>query len=168
MASYSTEQLSRYFDRIGLLQSYRESSVAQKNNDQDSLDFLGLLQRYQLAAVPFENLSLHYSAHRTISIDHEEVFEKIIDNKSHRGGYCMENSTLFGTVLRSVGYDVTPVGGRVNEAVQPTAASKSWKGPTYNGWYDYFLISFFCRLLHVVACQGRIQGNSMSTNLLIC
>jgi arylamine N-acetyltransferase len=134
--------------------------VVQKNDVQASLDHLGLLQRYQLAAVPFENLDLHYSAHRTISIDHEDVFEKVIDNKSHRGGYCMENSTLFGTILRSVGYDVTPVGGRVNEAVQPMAASKSWKGPTYNGWYDYSSSHSFA-----VVTRGRIQGNTKSTNL---
>ena len=140
MASYSLEQLHRYFDRVGLPQVYRQSSVAQKD-EQDSLQFLELLQRYQLAAVPFENLSLHYSAHRAISIDYEQVYDKIVDNKSHRGGYCMENNTLLGTVLRTLGYNVTPVGGRVNEAVQPMSASKSWKGPTYNGWYDHFFLS---------------------------
>ncbi|KAJ5674494.1 arylamine N-acetyltransferase 2 [Penicillium maclennaniae] len=133
MASYSLEQLHRYFNRIGLPQVDRQSSVAQKD-EKVALQFLELLQRYQLAAVPFENLILHYSAHRTISIDHEQVFDKIVNNASRRGGYCMENSTLFGTVLRTLGYNVTPVGGRVNEAVQPMAASKSWKGPTYNGW----------------------------------
>ncbi|KAJ5148120.1 arylamine N-acetyltransferase 2 [Penicillium atrosanguineum] len=133
MASYSPEQLHRYFDRVGLPQMYRQSSVAQKD-EQLSLQFLELLQRYQLAAVPFENLNLHYSTHRTISIDYEQVFDKIVDNKSRRGGYCMENNTLFGTVLRTLGYDVTSVGGRVNEAVQPMSASKSWKGPKYSGW----------------------------------
>ena len=48
----------------------------------------------------------------------------------------MENNTLFGTVLRSRGYGTTSVGGRVNEAAQPISASKNWKGPKYDGWYE--------------------------------
>lgn len=47
----------------------------------------------------------------------------------------MENSCLFGTVLRSLGYDVMSIGAKVNEAVQPVSASKGWKGPKYDGWY---------------------------------
>jgi arylamine N-acetyltransferase len=47
----------------------------------------------------------------------------------------MENNTLFGSVLRTLGYSVTSVGGRVNEAVQPMSASKNWRGPKYDGWY---------------------------------
>ncbi|KAJ5472788.1 hypothetical protein N7530_006789 [Penicillium desertorum] len=55
----------------------------------------------------------------------ESVFEKIVDGNSDRGGYCMENNTLFGTVLRSLGYNTTSVGGRVNKAVQPMSASNN-------------------------------------------
>ncbi|KAJ5776772.1 Arylamine N-acetyltransferase [Penicillium odoratum] len=134
---YSPEQLNQYFDRINLPQKYRESPVvkscASLDND-TALAFLKVLQRYQVAAVPFENLNLHYAIHRSISIDVHKLFEKIVNSKSNRGGYCMENSTLFGTVLRSIGYNVTSVGGRVNEAVQPISASKGWKGPKYDGW----------------------------------
>ncbi|OOF96811.1 hypothetical protein ASPCADRAFT_167960 [Aspergillus carbonarius ITEM 5010] len=135
--TYSQEQLGRYFDRIGLPEKYRKSPVIQAGATIDgeaALDFLRVLQRYQVAAVPFENLSLHYAAHRGISIDPDSLFEKIVDSPSERGGYCMENSGLFGTVLRSLGYEVTAVGGRVNEAAQPMSASKNWKGPKYDGW----------------------------------
>ena len=52
----------------------------------------------------------------------------------------MENNTLFGTVLRSLGYGITSVGGRVNEAAQPISASKNWKGPKYDGWYESLFI----------------------------
>lgn len=138
MGSYSPEQLHQYFDRINFPQKYRDLLVVKDNaciDNEVALSLLRALQRYQLAAVPFENLSLHYSVHRSISTDDREVFDKIVDHKSHRGGYCMENSALFGAVLRGLGYNVTSVGGRVNEAVQPMSASKSWKGPTYNGWY---------------------------------
>ena len=136
--TYSPEQLNRYFDRINLPHLYRESLVVKSGANVDNetvLNFLGVLQRYHLAAVPFENLDLHYSVHRTLCIDPQKLFKKIVDPTSDRGGYCMENSTLFGTVLRSLGYNVTSVGGRVNEAVQPMSASKNWKGPKYDGWY---------------------------------
>ncbi|PYI07737.1 arylamine N-acetyltransferase 2 [Aspergillus sclerotiicarbonarius CBS 121057] len=135
--TYSPEQLARYFDRIGLPQQYRESPVVQAGaaiGGHTALHFLRVLQRYQVAAVPFENLNLHYSAHRGISIDPQSLFDKIVDCNSERGGYCMENSGLFGTVLRSLGYEVTAVGGRVNEAAQPMSASKNWKGPKFDGW----------------------------------
>ncbi|KAJ5784197.1 N-acetyltransferase family protein [Penicillium pulvis] len=134
---YSPEQLDQYFVRINLPQKYRQSSVAQSDtriHNETSLDFLKILQRYQVAAVPFENLNLHYSVQRHISIDAEKLFDKIVTTKSERGGYCMENNTLFGTVLRSLGYNVMSVGGRVNEAAQPISASKNWKGPKYDGW----------------------------------
>jgi arylamine N-acetyltransferase len=109
---------------------------ASNSDDETALSFLKVLERYQLTAVPFENLNLHYSVQRHISIDARKLFEKIVDNKSERGGYCMENSTLFGTVLRSLGYQVTSVGGRVNEAAGQRSASRNWRGPKYSGWYD--------------------------------
>jgi hypothetical protein len=46
----------------------------------------------------------------------------------------MENTAIFGTMLASLGYDIMTTGARVNEAVQPMAASKNWKGPKYDGW----------------------------------
>ena len=46
----------------------------------------------------------------------------------------MENSLLFGTVLRSLGFDVVSIGAKVNEAVQGLSAKRGWKGPKYDGW----------------------------------
>ncbi|KAJ5970825.1 uncharacterized protein N7479_000743 [Penicillium vulpinum] len=135
--TYSPDQLSRYFDRINFPQRYRESTIIKNGasaDNQAALSLLETLQRYQLAAVPFENLSLHYSVHRNISIDAQSVFEKVVDSNSDRGGYCMENNVIFGTVLRSLGYNTTSVGGRVNEAVQPMSTSKNWTGPKFQGW----------------------------------
>ncbi|KAJ5219527.1 N-acetyltransferase family protein [Penicillium chermesinum] len=135
--TYSPEQIGKYFDRIKFPTESRQSPVvlAGANGDNErALSFLKVLQRYQVAAVPFENLDLHYSVHRQLSIDVQKLFEKIVDGTSERGGYCMENNTVFGTVLRSLGYQVTSVGGRVNEAAQPISASKNWRGPKYDGW----------------------------------
>lgn len=60
-----------------------------------------------------------------IDIEPEVLFEKIVGGaggKGRRGGYCMENNTFFGTVLRSLGFDVYAVGARVR-------GEKGW-----NGW----------------------------------
>jgi arylamine N-acetyltransferase len=139
---YTPEQLHRYFERISLPETVRNALLPETNtfnshqshDDQARLNLLATLQRYQLAAVPFENLNLHYSTHHSISIDPQDIFHKVVDQRSGRGGYCMENSALFGTVLRSLGYDAYSVGARVNEAVQPTAAGRNWKGPKFDGW----------------------------------
>jgi hypothetical protein len=142
---YSPEQLSRYFDKINIPSDLRQDvwdmTLSALNGGASARNTLTLsnleaLQRYQLASVPFENLDLHYSSHRSISIDPQTVFDKIVGSPCRRGGYCMENSTLFGAVLHSIGYNIVSVGGRVNEAAQPMSASKNWKGPKYDGWYD--------------------------------
>jgi arylamine N-acetyltransferase len=135
--TYSPEQLKQYFDRIGLPQKYHESAIIRKHESPDSETGLALLktmQRYHLAAAPFENISLHYSTHRHISIEPHALFDKIVKRNAGRGGYCMENNGLFGTVLRSLGYDVYSVGARVNEAAEHRAASKNWTGFRFNGW----------------------------------
>jgi arylamine N-acetyltransferase len=91
------------------------------SHSDDALSFLAELQKRNLASVPFEDVSLHYSKHRLLSLDPDDLFDKIVTNS--RGGYCMEVNCFFGTVLRSLGFTVTNVGGRVN-------------GPNgYGGWY---------------------------------
>jgi arylamine N-acetyltransferase len=78
-----------------------------------ALAYLSQLQRLHLIEIPFENLTLHYSAHRQICIHPEEVFKKIISDNNGRGGYCMENNTLFGTLLYSIGFTIFSAGARV-------------------------------------------------------
>ncbi|KAK9360816.1 arylamine N-acetyltransferase 1 [Lipomyces starkeyi] len=125
---YSVAQLNQYYDRISLPSSHRDST------ERDGLPFLMVLSKYQMAAIPFENLELHYSPNHNISLDPQHLFHKMVGRGTHRGGYCMENNCLFGTVLRSLGFNVYSVGARVNEAVQPIAATPGWSGPKYDGW----------------------------------
>jgi arylamine N-acetyltransferase len=136
-ATYSPSQIQQFFDRISFPSHYRnhdilkDPSVARTSS---GLEFLRILHKYTLAALPFESLALHYSPHHIVSIDPNALFRKIVSDGRGRGGYCMENNCLFGTVLRTLGYDVYPTGARVNEAVEPNAASKDWAGPKFKGW----------------------------------
>ncbi|CAD6587383.1 MAG: N-terminal acetyltransferase [Alectoria sarmentosa] len=135
-SSYSKEQLQKYFDRISLPEIYRTQLVVEGQNaiPDEQLSYLANLKKYHLAAIPFENLELHYSPTKTVSLEPQYLFQKIVVRGDGRGGRCMETNCLFGTVLRSLGFDVYSAGARVNQAAQPVAATKGWKGPRHDGW----------------------------------
>lgn len=110
MLTYTQDQLDRYFRHIGY----------SPKDAEDDLGRLTMLQLRHMARVPFESLTLHYSKHHRLSLDLEDLFEKIVDKG--RGGYCMEVNAFFGAVLRSLGYTLINVGGRVKKG-------------EYNGWF---------------------------------
>jgi arylamine N-acetyltransferase len=114
---YTEGQLELYFERIGLPVHRRIFDISDSSPD-EQLRYLAEIQTYQLISVPFENLSLHYSWHRKLNLNAESLFDKIVLH-SRRGGYCMENNTLFHVVLRSLGFKAYMVGARVYGARSP-------------------------------------------------
>ncbi|TAQ88364.1 hypothetical protein B7494_g3299 [Chlorociboria aeruginascens] len=92
------------------------------------LSLLTALHTHQIAAVPYENLTLHYSSHHTVSLDPQSLFKKIVTDKRGRGGYCMENSILFNHILRAYGFDVYVTGVRTRPRVDGVPEGK------YIGW----------------------------------
>lgn len=108
---FDRAQLERYFDRIALPQAQRLFSVSDVSDEQ-KLRYLGTLQRHHLVKVPFENLSLHYSWHRTVDVSPLVLFNKIVGQPG-KGGYCMEVNSLLHVMLFSLGYDVFMAGARV-------------------------------------------------------
>ncbi|KAI9885362.1 MAG: hypothetical protein M1823_002833 [Watsoniomyces obsoletus] len=121
--TYSRQQLDRYYERIELSVRRVAGDWARKA---PGLTYLRALQRNHMAHVPFENLSLHYSTDHQISIDPQALYRKIVERR--RGGYCMENSGFFGTVLRSLGYQVYAAGARVAHRAADD------RGPEFGGW----------------------------------
>ncbi|OCL13817.1 arylamine N-acetyltransferase 1 [Glonium stellatum] len=117
---YTKVQLDRYFDRLKLPTPSRKYDVSSASAE-DALEYLSVLQKHHLAAIPFENLTLHYSPHRQISLRSDELYKKIVESDG-RGGYCMENSCIFGILLRSLGFQLYSAGARVKE------------GEVFNGW----------------------------------
>ncbi|KAI1385963.1 cysteine proteinase [Hypoxylon trugodes] len=109
---FSSDQLTQFFDRIGLSRQKRIYSVGGRTDD-DKLKYLYLLKKHTLVRIPFENLTLHYSWHRTINVRPQHLFNKIVSPPSRRGGYCMEANSLFHTVLLSLGYQAFMAGARV-------------------------------------------------------
>lgn len=133
---YSATQLQDYFARIRLPQKYLESPLlsdqSQAATKEHGLPFLEALTRFHTCEVPFENLELHYSAHKTITLNVDDLYTKIVTRR--RGGRCMENNTFFATVLRSLGFEVRNCGGRVSRAMSPYPDVRRNQAATYDGW----------------------------------
>lgn len=110
-SAYTKAQIQAYFDHIDLPEKSRTFSVA-SFAPQAQLAYLELLVFKQLTTVPFENLTLHYSQHRKINVDPQALFDKIVSDR-YRGGYCMENNTLFHHVLTALGFNAYMAGAKV-------------------------------------------------------
>jgi arylamine N-acetyltransferase len=117
-AMFSEDGIEEYYRRIKCSPIVRDISGL---DDHDALRHLEKLQRCHLAWIPFENLSLHYSRSRTISLDLDDAYSKIVKSPG-RGGYCMELNLLFISLLRSIGYQVHSCGARVHN------------GKRFGGW----------------------------------
>lgn len=102
MAIYSEAQLELYLQHI---------KYPKHDHPADRLQFLTGLLRHHQARVPFDSIALHYSPTRLLSLDPEDLFQKIVTNS--RGGYCMEVNRLFATVLRTLGFQLYSCAGRV-------------------------------------------------------
>jgi arylamine N-acetyltransferase len=118
---FTLEEVNQYYDRLHIAQEQRIFDVTPLSPE-NALEQLALLQRQHLAWVPFENLSLHYSRWRQISLHPEDLFKKIVQSPG-RGGYCMENNALFAILLRTLGYKVRSCGARTHD------------GKLFGGWY---------------------------------
>lgn len=75
-------------------------------------DLLAALQLAHLVAVPFENLHVYHG--RGVRTDVEWSYPKVVERG--RGGWCFELNGSFGTLLRSLGFQVDLVACNVWDA----------------------------------------------------
>ncbi|MFD1146354.1 arylamine N-acetyltransferase family protein [Saccharothrix hoggarensis] len=85
--------IDAYLDRIG---ATRSSTLAE-------------LHKRHLAAVPFENLSIHLG--ETVTLDEDLLVDKIVNRR--RGGFCYELNGAFAALLRALGHDVRLLSAKV-------------------------------------------------------
>lgn len=90
-------EISRYLNRIKL------------QNCGNTLEDLKLLQQKHIQNIAFENLDVVVG--REIKLDYNHLFKKIVS--SGRGGYCFELNILYSHLLKSLGFSIKPVLGRV-------------------------------------------------------
>ncbi|WP_027780249.1 arylamine N-acetyltransferase family protein [Paraburkholderia caledonica] len=101
-----TLNLDNYFERIG----YTGPRAP-------TLEVLKAIHRLHPRAIPFENLNP--LTRRPVKVDLESVERKLVDD--HRGGYCFEQNALLANVLIELGFQVTPLLGRVLWGREPDA-----------------------------------------------
>jgi N-hydroxyarylamine O-acetyltransferase len=70
---------------------------------------LAALHTAHVGAIAFENLDVRWG--RGVALDLPSLVGKLVH--ARRGGYCFEQNGLFAAVLRTLGYDVVPLGARV-------------------------------------------------------
>jgi arylamine N-acetyltransferase len=109
-STFTRAELLAYFRHIRLPETHQDCLDA---DEAPSYSLLLALHVHQIAAIPYENLSLHYSPTKTISLDPHDLYAKFITADRNRGGYCMENAIFFLHVLRALGFDVYPTGVRI-------------------------------------------------------
>lgn len=108
---YTTEQINNYLSRIKLPKDLWPTLNPTSLKSESALESLTKLTHHHLTSVPFKNLSLHYASIPGVSINKEDIYQKIVVNR--RGGYCMEVNYLFATVLRTLDYEVVSLGAWV-------------------------------------------------------
>lgn len=109
---YSPAQISHYLKHI--------SFPLPLSHPRDAT-FLKVLHRCQITSIPYENLSLHYNAAHSTSIEPQDIYDKFLPDfadpnttKSRgRGGYCFEDNIFFLFVLRALGFTAYPTSARI-------------------------------------------------------
>ncbi|MFI4935444.1 MAG: arylamine N-acetyltransferase [Caulobacterales bacterium] len=98
--------LTAYFDRIG----YGGSAAP-------ALETLSAIHARHVASIPFETLDPLMG--RPVVLDLDALQAKLVQKR--RGGYCFEQNALFMGALRTMGYSVTGLAGRVRWMSPPDA-----------------------------------------------
>ncbi|KAG0647465.1 putative acetyltransferase [Hyphodiscus hymeniophilus] len=111
-SAYSSSQIEAWDKHVSLPTRFQSSQKPTKN-----IEYLNALHVHQIAAVPYENLILHYSKDHAVSLDPQKLYQKIVTDTRGRGGYCMENSILFNHVLRGLAFQVYTAGVRIRPRV---------------------------------------------------
>ena len=81
-----------------------------------TVNTLKALHHAQLYTIPFENFDIQLG--RGVNLNPETIFEKLVHRK--RGGYCFELNGIFLMALKSMGFDVRALLGRVHVTGTPT------------------------------------------------
>ncbi|KAK4104490.1 arylamine N-acetyltransferase 2 [Parathielavia hyrcaniae] len=126
-SAYTPSQVAEYLSYIGLPPSFHPSSSPTLN-----LAYLTALFTHHITAIPYDNLSIHYSPAHAIALDPPSLFAKMVSSRRGRGGYCMETSILFNHMLRALGFaDAYLTGVRIRPRGVDDGVPQ---GESYSGW----------------------------------
>ncbi|MFD5539234.1 arylamine N-acetyltransferase [Streptomyces sp. NPDC127079] len=98
MNSVDSARIDAYLRRLGAARPVRPTAEALRE-----------LHLRHLLAVPFENLSIHLG--EEIVLEEDRLLDKVVG--AGRGGFCYELNGAFAVLLTGLGFEVTPLAGRV-------------------------------------------------------
>jgi len=108
-SAYAQAQTQTFLEFIQLPSQYNLA-----NNPPRDLSFLTGLHTHMLSTAPYEHLDLHYAAKdRSIALDPQHLYQKIVLHGRARGEYCMELSLFYNHILRALGFDVYTAGVKI-------------------------------------------------------
>jgi arylamine N-acetyltransferase len=109
-SAYTPMQILAFLHYIRLPEKYYPANMPSHN-----AAFLTALHVHTISTIPYENLILHYSRDRKISLNPQHIYQKIVGDGRGRGGYCMEVAILFNHVLRGLGFKAYTAGVRIRK-----------------------------------------------------
>ncbi len=98
MNSVNSARIDAYLRRLGAARPARPTAGALRE-----------LHLRHLRTVPFENLSIHLG--EEIVLEEKRLLDKVVG--AGRGGFCYELNGAFSVLLTALGFEVTPLAGRV-------------------------------------------------------
>lgn len=90
--------------------------IEYEGEKEPTADTLQSIHHSQLFTIPFENFDIQFG--RSINLHPDALFKKLVLNK--RGGYCFELNGIFLMALKSMGFDVRALLGRVHITGTPS------------------------------------------------
>lgn len=134
-SAYTPEQIVQYLAYVQLPLEWYPAAKPELTPE-----YLNALHVHQISTIPYENLALHYSKEKQVSLEPQWLFEKFVVRR--RGGYCMENSIFYNHILRGLGFQAYTAGVKIRrrEGVIPVG--------DYIGWWVYTTVVLKFRLTY--------------------
>jgi arylamine N-acetyltransferase len=128
--AYTSEQLSQYLSIVfSPSHPFHDLTKLREAIASSPIEALSVLQRNHLSKIPWGDIGLHYSKTKILSLDTQDVFQKIVVRR--HGGYCMEVNTFYAALLRGLGIKLYTTAGRVSNTIDGVGV-KDPEG--FNGW----------------------------------
>jgi arylamine N-acetyltransferase len=116
---FSDKQLQQYLSHTwgSALGSKGTPSVESLRSmiKENPISTIAQLQVHHVSSIPWGNVALHYSPHRSLSLSPTALLNKMCVRGL--GGYCMETNLLFSAVLHTLGIQHYLTGARISNIV---------------------------------------------------
>lgn len=125
-SAFSQAHVDAFYDYIGFPASLRQHQPLQ--DPAKDVYFLTQLHVHMIAAVPYDNLWLHYDPTHRVDITALGNFEKVVAQARGRGSYCMGNHILLNHILRFLQFPayLGPARTRPRIGSVPTGEFPGW------------------------------------------